>query len=186
MVDIVLPVANAVAVAALPVVLPELPDTLPVTSPVISPANPVAVNIPVFELNVKLVPDFGPKLPVAAVANNTLHDVSVDSSATVTVVAMAAVPVVSWFNVATLAAASVPLPILSALVVSVVAPYKWLREEFKERHKVNEIYLHTTEIRGREHYFAEDYEVPTDNFLNLDTTNISIESCIESIMQEFM
>ena len=27
------------------------------------------------------------------------------------------------------------------VVVSVVAPYKWLREEFKERHKVNEIYL---------------------------------------------
>jgi adenylylsulfate kinase-like enzyme len=25
-------------------------------------------------------------------------------------------------------------------VVSIVAPYKWLREEFKERHKVNEIY----------------------------------------------
>ena len=72
------------------------------------------------------------------------------------------------------------------VVVSIVAPYKWLREEFKKRHKVNEIYLHTTEIRGREHYFAEDYEVPTDNFLDLDTTNISIESCIESIMQEFM
>ena len=72
------------------------------------------------------------------------------------------------------------------VVVSVVAPYKWLREEFKKRHKVNEIYLHTTEIRGREHYFAEDYEVPTDNFLDLDTTNVSIESCIESIMQEFM
>ena len=72
------------------------------------------------------------------------------------------------------------------VVVSVVAPYKWLREEFKKRHKVNEIYLHTTEIRGREHYFAEDYEVPTDNFLDLDTTNISIESCIESIMQEFI
>ena len=39
------------------------------------------------------------------------------------------------------------------VVVSVIAPYKWLREEFKERHKVNEIYLHTTEIRGREDIF---------------------------------
>ena len=34
--------------------------------------------------------------------------VSEDSSATVTVVAMAAVPVVSWLSVATLAAATVP------------------------------------------------------------------------------
>ena len=68
------------------------------------------------------------------------------------------------------------------VVVSVIAPYKWLREEFKERHKVNEIYLHTTEIRGREHYFAEDYEAPTDNFLDLDTTKISIDECIEKLI----
>ena len=72
------------------------------------------------------------------------------------------------------------------VVVSVVAPYKWLREEFKERHKVNEIYLHTTEIRGREHYFAEDYEAPISNFLDLDTTNISVDDCIEKIFKEFM
>ena len=72
------------------------------------------------------------------------------------------------------------------VVVSVVAPYRWLREEFKERHKVNEIYLHTTEIRGREHYFAEDYQAPTSNFLDLDTTNISVEECIDKIVKEFM
>ena len=72
------------------------------------------------------------------------------------------------------------------VVVSVIAPYMWLREEFKDRHKVNEIYLHTTEIRGREHYFVEDYEPPTDNFLDLDTTNISVDDCIEKIMKEFM
>ena len=72
------------------------------------------------------------------------------------------------------------------VVVSVVAPYKWLREEFKKRHRVNEIFLHTTEIRGREHYFAEDYEAPTSNFLDLDTTNISVEDCIDKIVKEFM
>ena len=36
-------------------------------------------------------------------------------------VQLAELPVVFWFNVATLAAARVPVPILSALVVSVVA-----------------------------------------------------------------
>ena len=72
------------------------------------------------------------------------------------------------------------------VVVSIVAPYKWLREEFKERHQVNEIYLHTTEIRGREHYFAKDYETPTENFLDLDTTDISVEDCIEKIIKEFI
>lgn len=72
------------------------------------------------------------------------------------------------------------------VVVSVVAPYRWLREEFKERHEVNEIYLHTTEIRGREHYFAKDYESPVDNFLDLDTTNISIRECLEQILGAFI
>ena len=72
------------------------------------------------------------------------------------------------------------------VVVSVVAPYKWLREEFKERHSVKEIYLHTTDIRGREHYFVEDYEAPTDFFLDLDTTNISVDECINKIVREFI
>ena len=72
------------------------------------------------------------------------------------------------------------------VVVSVVAPYKWLREEFKERHDVNEIYVHTTEIRGREHYFAEDYEMPEKNYLDIDTTDISVEDCLAKIVKEFM
>ncbi len=72
------------------------------------------------------------------------------------------------------------------VVVSVVAPYRWLREEFKERHNVNEIYLHTTEIRGREHYFAENYEPPEINFLDVDTTKTSVDDCIEKIIREFL
>ena len=72
------------------------------------------------------------------------------------------------------------------VVVSVVAPYKWLREEFKERHNVNEIFVHTSEIRGREHFFADDYEKPEENFLEIDTTNISVEECILKVLEEFV
>ena len=72
------------------------------------------------------------------------------------------------------------------VVVSIVAPYRWLREEFKERHKVNEIYLHTTEKRGKEQFFAKDYEPPQDNFLDMDTTNVSIDACIDQIVKEFL
>ncbi len=71
------------------------------------------------------------------------------------------------------------------VVVSVVAPYRWLREEFKDRHNVNEIYVHTTEIRGREHFFAEDYEKPEENYLDIDTTDISVEKCISKIVEVF-
>jgi adenylylsulfate kinase len=57
------------------------------------------------------------------------------------------------------------------VVVSLVAPYKELREEFKSRADVREIYVHTTEIRGREQFHVQDYEMPTENFIDLDTTD---------------
>ena len=72
------------------------------------------------------------------------------------------------------------------VVVSVVAPYRWLREEFKARHSVNEIYLHTTEKRGKEKFFVENYEPPQVNFLDVNTTNISVEACIDRIVEEFL
>ena len=67
------------------------------------------------------------------------------------------------------------------VVVSVVAPYRDMRESLKLTNKVTEIYVHTTEIRGREDYFAKDYQPPLDNFINMDTTSRSIESCLDEI-----
>ena len=46
------------------------------------PANVVAPRIPAEESNVRLLPDLGSKLPVAAVANSGKQVVSEDSSAT--------------------------------------------------------------------------------------------------------
>lgn len=58
------------------------------------------------------------------------------------------------------------------VVVSLVAPYKWLRDEFKERMggDITEIYVHTTEPRERDHFKVEEYEPPTENFIDIDTT----------------
>ncbi len=57
------------------------------------PTKEVAVNAPVAELKDKLLPVFGARSPVAAVANIGKHVVSLDSSAKVIVVAIDAVPV---------------------------------------------------------------------------------------------
>ena len=87
----VLLVSKAVAVSALPVR---------------APANPVAAKTPLLELKVRLVPDLGGRFPVAPVVNKTLHEVSLDSSLTFTLlvvaarVAVAAVPEVFWFPAA--------------------------------------------------------------------------------------
>ena len=56
------------------------------------------------------------------------------------------------------------------VVISLVSPYKELREEFKSQCKVQEIYCHTKKIRGKENMFALDYEPPVEFYVDLDTT----------------
>ena len=56
------------------------------------------------------------------------------------------------------------------VVISLVSPYKELREKFKSQCKVQEIYCHTKKIRGREDKFALDYEPPVEFYVDLDTT----------------
>lgn len=58
-----------------------------------------------------------------------------------------------------------------SVVVSLVSPYKDQRDEFKSENNVIEIYVHTTEIRGRENFHVSDYDPPTENFIDIDTTN---------------
>ena len=67
------------------------------------------------------------------------------------------------------------------VVVSVVAPYRSMRESLKETNDVTEIYVHTTEKRGREDYFVKDYEPPTKDFIDMDTTHLSVTKCLEKI-----
>ena len=73
----------------------------------------------------------------------------------------------------------------STPIVSLVSPYRSLREEFKSKFKVLEIYLHTTEIRGRENYFVENYEPPQDNFLDMDTTTKSVKESLDEILNVY-
>ena len=62
------------------------------------------------------------------------------------------------------------------VVISLVSPYRELREKFKSECKVQEIYCHTKKIRGREDKFALDYEPPTEFFVDLDTSENADET----------
>ncbi len=71
-------------------------------------------------------------------------------------------------------------------VVSIVAPYRFLRDELKEEFPFLEVYLHTDEIRGREHFFAKDYEVPLgDKYLSIDTGKLNIEESRDEILNVY-
>lgn len=68
------------------------------------------------------------------------------------------------------------------VVVSLVAPYRDIREELKATAEVTEVYVHTTETRGREEKHASDYEAPLDNFIDIDTTGKSVEDSLQKVL----
>ena len=71
-------------------------------------------------------------------------------------------------------------------ILSIVAPYKFLRDELKEEFSFLEVYLFTDEIRGREDYFADDYEEPTDSkTLRLDTGKLTIKESVNEILNVY-
>ena len=70
-------------------------------------------------------------------------------------------------------------------VASFVSPYQYLREELKKKTNVIEIYVHTTDIRGKEDFFVEDYNPPTKDFVNMDTTHKTIEESADEILNVY-
>ena len=71
------------------------------------------------------------------------------------------------------------------VVVSLVAPFRKLREDFKERigkGDVCEFYVHTTEKRDKNKYHTKDYEPPEIEFIDVDTTKDSPDTSFSKII----
>ncbi len=60
------------------------------------------------------------------------------------------------------------------VVASLVSPYKDLRDDLKTKSGAIEIYVHTTDIRGRENFHVKDYEPPTENYVSINTTDTEL------------
>lgn len=69
--------------------------------------------------------------------------------------------------------------------VSLVSPFKDQRDKFKQKmgEDLVEVYVHTSEIRGRENFFVKEYGIPDNDYLDLDTTDISIEECVDKVIK---
>lgn len=59
------------------------------------------------------------------------------------------------------------------VVVSLVSPYREMREEFKTicGNSIVETYVHTNRKRGREQFKVDGYEAPETQFFDMDTTS---------------
>lgn len=71
------------------------------------------------------------------------------------------------------------------VVVSLVSPYRWQREELKAALGADlvELYVHTTSPRERDHFRVEEYEAPLENFIDVDTTDDTPEESITKILK---
>ena len=69
------------------------------------------------------------------------------------------------------------------VIVSLVSPYKDQRDDFKIKNNVVEVFVHTTEDRGRNQYHVINYEPPTENFIDVDTTNKTVEDSVIHILK---
>lgn len=67
------------------------------------------------------------------------------------------------------------------VAVALIQPYRPQREQIKSEVDATEVYLHTSETRGREHFWVEHYQPPESPSLILDTGEWSVEECVEEI-----
>ncbi len=72
------------------------------------------------------------------------------------------------------------------VIVSLVSPYIDQREDFKLLigENIKEIYVHTTEKRERDHFAAEAYIPPYENYVDINTTFDSPEQSFEKLVDE--
>jgi adenylylsulfate kinase len=68
------------------------------------------------------------------------------------------------------------------VLVSLVSPYKDQRDAFKKLADVTEVYVHTSDIRGRENFHVSNYEPPTENFIDIDTTIETVEESSNKLL----
>lgn len=71
------------------------------------------------------------------------------------------------------------------VIASLVSPYKDMRENLKNERDTLEIFLFTKQLRGKENFFVEDYEAPSENFIKLDTGKLSVEECVNEILNVY-
>jgi len=72
------------------------------------------------------------------------------------------------------------------VIVSLVSPYIDQREDFKKLlgDNIKEIYVHTSEVRERDHFKASAYIPPKDNFIDIDTTIDTPKQSLKKILDE--
>jgi adenylylsulfate kinase-like enzyme len=69
-------------------------------------------------------------------------------------------------------------------VISFVTPFEELRRYLNEKsEELIQIYLTYNTDRGRNSYFATEFDQPIGSYLHLDTSELSIDDCLTKIKE---
>jgi adenylylsulfate kinase-like enzyme len=66
-------------------------------------------------------------------------------------------------------------------ILAMVSPFLDLREGLKAECDVLEVFLRTSETRGREGFFVKEYELPTSDFIEIDT-GLPLKDCSSKLI----
>jgi adenylylsulfate kinase len=78
----------------------------------------------------------------------------------------------------------VSLSPFNVVIIALVSPFLDLREELKDATEVIEIFVHTTDIRGREAFHVLDYQNPIENFIDIDTSNVDELTSLNELLNK--
>ena len=87
-----------------------------------------------------------------------------------------------WINIDRMQSVAIAMQKLGwFVIVAAVSPDRNQRRNFKRHNSVLEVYLTYDEDRGTDAHFVSEYEAPMDMCLRLNTTERSVEYCVEKI-----
>ena len=71
------------------------------------------------------------------------------------------------------------------VIIAMVSPYLDLREKLKlEAENIIEIYVYTTDVRGRENFHVKNFEKPENNFVYIDTTDVDELTSVNELLDK--
>lgn len=69
-------------------------------------------------------------------------------------------------------------------IVCMVSPFSESRQSLKEQYNCVEIYVHTTEERGKEEFHDTYYEKPVGKYIDIDTTDATVEESFKYLISK--
>jgi adenylylsulfate kinase-like enzyme len=70
------------------------------------------------------------------------------------------------------------------VIIAVISPYKDQRDELKLTANVIEIFVHTTNIRGREKFHVANFEPPFLDYIDIDTTDVDEFTSVNEMLEK--